>query len=65
LFDNDNPGKTSLNKIIDKMSRFYKDEIKLTYTFTPDGYKDLDEYLRDGGNLDNFKETNINISGKR
>lgn len=53
LFDNDAPGHKSA-KII--MSR-YKDfdgDIELTCKFTPDGYKDIDEYLANGGDVGLF-----------
>jgi len=54
LFDNDNPGRLSSKKA---MQRFDDDSLisaNLTCRFTPDGYKDIDEYLCRGGDLNFF-----------
>jgi len=50
LFDNDAPGKMSAQKIMQKFINF-DENIHLTCAFTPEGYKDLDEYLQKGGNM--------------
>ena len=51
LFDNDDPGRRSAHRVIEKFNGFDKN-VNLTCAFTPDGYKDLDEYLRKGGKID-------------
>ena len=53
LFDNDEPGRANADKVLNK---FVNNEfVKLTCAFTPDKYKDLDEYFRSGGSLDYFE----------
>lgn len=61
LFDNDDPGRRSAKKVIDKLGNFDAG-VNLTCAFTPNGYKDLDEYLRKGGSIDllNGQETDLN-----
>ena len=60
LFDNDNPGKMGAKKVMQKLNNF-DENIHLTCAFTPDGYKDLDEYLRKGGNMQIFdKQVDLN-----
>ena len=54
LFDNDNPGRTNAKRIMQKLGRF-DSNIHLTCTFTPEGYKDLDEYLQKGGDFKIFE----------
>jgi DNA primase len=51
LFDNDDAGRRSAKKVIEKL-RYFDDSIKLTCSYTPDGYKDLDEYIKNGGSMD-------------
>ena len=53
LFDNDDPGRRSAKKIMDKFRNF-DGSIKLIYAFTPNGHKDLDEYLSNGGDMKYF-----------
>jgi DNA primase len=48
LFDNDKPGRISAKKVMSKLDN-YSNEVSLMCKFTPEGYKDLDEYLRKGG----------------
>ena len=60
LFDNDAPGRMSAKKVMERLDNV--DEINLTCEFTPNGYKDLDEYLREGGNVNLFKEERTNIN---
>ncbi len=55
LFDNDNPGHMSARKIMNKLADFNGD-ISLTCEFTPDGYKDIDEYIMNGGDTKLFGE---------
>jgi len=59
LFDNDEPGRVSSRKAIDV--RGDVEGINLTHDFTPRGYKDLDEYLRKGGNINLFREERIDF----
>jgi len=54
LFDNDKAGKISAEKIMKKMFKL-ESGVKVTCTFTPDGFKDLDEYLRSGEDFSFFK----------
>lgn len=51
LFDNDEPGRRNSHRVMEKFNNFDKD-VNLTCAFTPDGYKDLDEYLGKGGSVD-------------
>lgn len=56
LFDNDRAGTINARKILDK---FGKDEIikmNISCKFTPSGYKDIDEYLRETKDLSFFEE---------
>lgn len=48
LFDNDTPGHRSAEIVMKKLDKF--DE-KPTCLFTPENYKDLDEFLRKGGSF--------------
>jgi hypothetical protein len=53
----------SAKRVINKLQNF-KDShgINLTCKFTPDGYKDIDEYLRKGGAANLFfNNKNINL----
>jgi len=59
LFDNDEPGRVSAKKVMDRLSEI--EGINLTYDFTPKGYKDLDEYLRKGGDINLFREERIDF----
>lgn len=54
LFDNDAPGHISADKVIKKMENEQRISANLTCRFTPKGFKDIDEYLCRGGNLDFF-----------
>ena len=60
LFDNDNPGRTAAKKVMQKLDGFNND-IHLGCAFTPEGYKDLDEYLRKGGNMNVFEEKQADL----
>lgn len=58
LFDNDGPGRLNAKKI---KRRIKEDEIvklNVSCRFTPTPYKDLDEYLRAGGNFSLFEGKN-------
>ena len=57
LFDNDEPGHVSSKIIMKKMSNIT--DIKLTQKFTPEGFKDIDDYLKEGGKLTFFKEKGV------
>ena len=50
LFDNDEPGRHSANRIYKKID---KQEMNISIKHTPHG-KDLDEFLRNGGNFNNI-----------
>lgn len=49
LFDNDDAGHTSASRLMQKFSNI--ENINLEYKFTPDNSKDLDEFLRSGGDF--------------
>jgi len=53
LFDNDEAGHMSANRLMQKLG---DSEINLEYRFTPDGFKDLDELLRSGGEFAPFSK---------
>lgn len=53
LFDNDEAGHTSANRLVQKLG---DTEINLEYKFTPEGYKDVDELLRSGGDFAPFSK---------
>jgi len=58
LFDNDAPGRTSAIKAEKNLKDI--DGAKIFLRFTPDGYKDLDEFLRNGGDYNTlFKDSNV------
>lgn len=57
LFDNDTPGRISAKKVIDKIYNESRIKANLICRFTPEGYKDIDEYLCRGGNLSFFSDT--------
>lgn len=50
LFDNDQPGRISAKKIMDRLRHL--NGVNITCRVTPGKSKDLDEYLRNGGNMD-------------
>jgi DNA primase len=52
LFDNDEAGKYNAKRVLDQFAE--TGLAKLSCAFTPDGYKDLDEYLTRGGTWDYF-----------
>lgn len=56
LFDNDAPGHTSSRRVMSKLANDDLIKVNLTYRFTPNGYKDIDEYLCHGGELSFFTE---------
>ena len=56
LFDNDVPGHTSAERVIRKISEEKRISANLICQFTPEGYKDIDEYLCHGGNLEFFSD---------
>lgn len=60
LFDNDEPGRISSRKAMETRDT---DGINLACEFTPKGYKDLDEYLRQGGDVNLFREERIDFNG--
>ncbi len=64
LFDNDLPGRTSAKKITDKLGTF-DPNISLVCAFTPEGYKDLDEYLRKGGSIDLITSNKIDLDNMK
>lgn len=49
LFDNDIAGHISSKRVMGKL--IYKDNLNLECKFPPDGYKDLDEFLTNGGDF--------------
>lgn len=51
LFDNDAAGRSSAKRVLDKLN-YTNMDISLSCKFTPDGFKDLDEYLVKGGSLE-------------
>jgi DNA primase len=55
FFDNDTAGKRSAKSVMNKLKEFDVN-INLSCRFTPDGYKDLDEYLVKGGSTELFKD---------
>lgn len=61
LFDNDEPGHTSARKVMNKLADFDGD-INLTCKFTPEGYKDIDEYIMNGGDATLFGEERIDLN---
>lgn len=56
LFDNDAPGHESARRTIRDLSNNPLIAVNLTHRFTPKGYKDIDEYLCHGGDLNFFKK---------
>lgn len=56
LFDNDAPGHTSSRRVMAKLANDDLIKVNLTCRFTPNGYKDIDEYLCHGGDLNFFAE---------
>jgi DNA primase len=63
LFDNDAPGQLSAKRVINSLHKFVSDySINIVCKFTPEGYKDIDEYLRKGGDINLFlQRDNINL----
>lgn len=59
LFDNDKPGRLSAKKVMDRLCDV--EGINLTCEFTPQGYKDLDEYLRKGGDINLFRGERVDF----
>lgn len=57
LFDNDNAGRTSAKRVMDKFNSI-NTGINLDCKFTPMGFKDLDEYLFKGGDLEFLSNSN-------
>lgn len=53
LFDNDEPGRKNAELLINKFSNHKS--VNISCSFTPDGFKDLDEYLTNGGSFDYFE----------
>lgn len=56
LYDNDVPGRECAKKVMSKVIAFDKN-ININCHFTPPGYKDLDEYLKSGGQMNIFENT--------
>jgi len=61
LFDNDKPGHLSARRVKKKLEEVEHEGVELTYEFVPDGYKDLDEYLRKGGDASLFGKERIDF----
>ena len=62
LFDNDAAGHRSAKNVMSKLRNFDSD-ISLMCKFTPDGYKDLDEYLRRNSDISHlFGEERIDLN---
>lgn len=49
LFDNDKPGRLSSERVCQKLEHIDHTGVTVTSKFTPDGYKDLDEFFLKGG----------------
>jgi DNA primase len=58
LFDNDVPGHNSATKVMQKMEDEGRISANLVCRFTPEGFKDIDEYLCHGGDLKFFSDIN-------
>jgi len=56
LFDNDEPGRKSANKVINNLANSSFLKVNLMHKFTPNGYNDIDEYLCRGGELKFFND---------
>ncbi len=54
LFDNDEAGHISAKQIVEKFTKDSMINANLTYRFTPDGFKDIDEYINKNENYLNF-----------
>jgi len=54
LFDNDKPGRVSSDRVRKKLENIDHSGVELSYMFTPDGYKDLDEFILKGGDIQGF-----------
>lgn len=54
LFDNDEAGRYNAGIVKDKFAN--NEFVSISCAFTPNKYKDLDEYLTNGGSLDYFAE---------
>lgn len=54
LFDNDKAGHASVKQVIKKFTKDGAISANLTTKFTPDGFKDIDDYLKQDGDLDFF-----------
>ena len=58
LFDNDTPGHVSADKVMKKIESEERVSANLVCRFTPEGFKDIDEYLCHGGDLKFFSDIN-------
>lgn len=56
LFDNDMPGRVSASKAMQKIEIEERISANLVCRFTPEGYKDIDEYLCHEGDLKFFSD---------
>ena len=54
LFDNDEAGKISSKRVLEKFKSSSLFDVNFTYKFTPDGFKDLDEYLSKNGSIESL-----------
>lgn len=54
LFDNDKPGRLSAKRVSKKIEDIKYPDINVSYRFTPDGFKDLDEFILKGGDIEAF-----------
>lgn len=54
LFDNDSPGRVSSERVRKKLENIDHSGVELSYMFTPEGYKDLDEFILKGGDIQEF-----------
>lgn len=61
LFDNDEPGHLNVKRVMGKLESF-KNRVNIDYQFTPDGYKDLDEFLKKGGDFKYFGTDCVDLS---
>lgn len=54
LFDNDKPGRLSSERVRKKLEHIEHSGVDVSYKFAPEGFKDLDEFILRGGNMQEF-----------
>lgn len=59
LFDNDVPGRQNAKRIQKKIKNDDLIKVNIKCMFTPDGFKDLDEYIRKANDISFFEEDNV------